>query len=84
VLNRYGRCYSCGTATVTHCSYAHASMRSTRMGFPIQIDGASTVIDGLFFVGTHFLRTRRSSTLFGVGQDAAIVARTIAQQMTAA
>ena len=54
------------------------------MGFPIQIDGASTVIDGLFFVGTHFLRTRRSSTLFGVGQDAAIVARTIAQQMTAA
>ncbi len=54
------------------------------MGFPIQIDGASTVIDGLFFVGTHFLRTRRSSTLFGVGQDAAIVARTIAEQMTAA
>ncbi len=53
------------------------------MGFPIQIDGASTVIDGLFFVGTHFLRTRRSSTLFGVGQDAAIVARTIAEQMSA-
>ncbi|HLA16330.1 MAG TPA: hypothetical protein VJZ72_05465, partial [Candidatus Limnocylindrales bacterium] len=52
------------------------------MGFPIQVDGASTVIDGLFFVGTHFLRTRRSSTLFGVGQDAAIVARTIAERRT--
>ena len=48
------------------------------MGFPVQVDGASTVVDGLFFVGTHFLRTRKSSTLFGVGDDAAIVARTIA------
>jgi putative flavoprotein involved in K+ transport len=52
------------------------------MGFPIQIDGASTVVDGLFFVGTHFLRTRKSSTLFGVAEDAAIVARTIAGRMT--
>jgi putative flavoprotein involved in K+ transport len=42
------------------------------------------VVDGLFFVGTHFLRTRKSSTLFGVGEDAAIVARTIAGGMTAA
>jgi putative flavoprotein involved in K+ transport len=54
------------------------------VGFPIQVDGASTVVDGLFFVGTHFLRTRKSSTLFGVGDDAAIVARTIAGQMTSA
>jgi putative flavoprotein involved in K+ transport len=51
------------------------------LGFPIQVDGASTVIDGLFFLGTPFLRKRRSSTLFGVGEDAAIVARTIAGQM---
>jgi len=48
------------------------------LGFPIQVDGASTVVDGLFFVGTHWLRTRKSSTLLGVGQDAAIVARKIA------
>ncbi len=54
------------------------------LGFPIQVDGASTVVDGLFFVGTHFLRTRKSSTLFGVGEDAAIVARTIAEGMTSA
>jgi putative flavoprotein involved in K+ transport len=53
------------------------------LGFPIQVDGASTVVDGLFFVGTHFLRTRKSSTLFGVGEDAAIVARTIATQVGA-
>jgi putative flavoprotein involved in K+ transport len=48
------------------------------LGFPIQVDGTSTVVEGLHFVGTHFLRTRKSSTLLGVGEDAAIVARTIA------
>jgi putative flavoprotein involved in K+ transport len=54
------------------------------LGFPIQLDGASTLVEGLFFVGTHFLRTRKSSTLLGVGEDAAIVARAIAAQMTTA
>ena len=52
------------------------------LGFPIQVDGASTVIDGLYFVGTHFLRSRKSSTLFGVGNDAAVVAQTIAERTT--
>ena len=54
------------------------------MGFPIQVDGASTAVEGLYFVGSHFLRKRKSSTLFGVGEDAAIVARTIAERMNAA
>ena len=54
------------------------------MGFPVQVDGASTVVDGLFFVGTHFLRTRKSSILLGVGEDAAIVTRTISEQMASA
>jgi hypothetical protein len=31
-------------------------------------------------VGTHFLRKRKSSTLFGMGEDAAIVARAIRAQ----
>jgi len=48
------------------------------LGFPIQRNGASTVIDGLYFVGVHFLRKRKSSLFFGVGEDAAIVARAIA------
>ena len=52
------------------------------LGFPIQQDGASTVVDGLFFVGVHFMRTRKSSILMGVGEDAAFVARTIAARMT--
>jgi putative flavoprotein involved in K+ transport len=50
-------------------------------GFPIQRDGASTIARGLYFVGTHFLRKRKSSTLFGMGEDAEIVARTIAERM---
>lgn len=48
------------------------------LGFPIQREGSSTVIPGLHFVGVHFLRKRKSSLLFGVGEDATIVARTIA------
>jgi putative flavoprotein involved in K+ transport len=47
------------------------------LGFPLQLDGASTVVPGLFFVGVHFQRTRRSSLLFGVGEDAKIVAREV-------
>jgi putative flavoprotein involved in K+ transport len=51
------------------------------LGFPLQRDGASTVVPGLYFVGTHFLRKRKSSTLFGMGEDAEIVAGRIAEQM---
>jgi putative flavoprotein involved in K+ transport len=44
------------------------------VGFPLQLDGASTVVAGLWFLGVHFLRTRASSLLLGVGEDAAEVA----------
>jgi putative flavoprotein involved in K+ transport len=47
-------------------------------GFPIQHEGASTVVPGLFFLGVPFLRTRKSSLLYGVGEDAAIVADAVA------
>jgi putative flavoprotein involved in K+ transport len=57
------------------------------MGFPLTNNGASTGVPGLFFCGVHFLRKRKSSVLFGVGEDAAIVAQSIArnrpQQRTA-
>jgi putative flavoprotein involved in K+ transport len=46
-------------------------------GFPIHADGASSAAPGLYFVGVHFLRTRKSSLLCGVGEDAAVVARHI-------
>jgi putative flavoprotein involved in K+ transport len=48
------------------------------LGFPVHRDGASTAVPGLYFVGVHFLRKRKSSLLIGVGEDAAIVARQIA------
>lgn len=47
-------------------------------GFPHQGDGSSTVVNNLHFVGLHFLRKRKSALLCGVGEDAAIVAETIA------
>jgi putative flavoprotein involved in K+ transport len=47
------------------------------LGFPIVGDDLSTAVPGLYFCGVHFLRTRRSSLLFGVGGDAALLARTI-------
>ncbi len=49
-------------------------------GFPIHVDCQSTVAPGLFFVGVHFLRKRKSSLLFGVGEDATIVAEAVARQ----
>jgi putative flavoprotein involved in K+ transport len=48
------------------------------LGFPLQRDGESTVVPGLYFVGVHFMRKRKSALLLGVGEDAAIVARRIA------
>lgn len=50
------------------------------MGFPIQQDGASTVVNGLYFVGVHWMRQRQSALLLGVGEDAAIVARAISER----
>jgi putative flavoprotein involved in K+ transport len=44
------------------------------LGFPIHAEGESTVAPGLYFIGVHFLRKRKSSLLYGVGEDAAIVA----------
>jgi putative flavoprotein involved in K+ transport len=49
------------------------------LGFPIVGDDLSTPVPGLHFCGVHFLRTRRSSLLFGVGLDAALLAQTIAR-----
>ena len=50
------------------------------LGFPVHEEGASTVAPGLYFVGVHWLRKRKSSALIGVGEDATIVARQIGGQ----
>ncbi len=53
------------------------------LGFPHQHDGASTVVPNLYFVGVHFLRKRKSSTFYGIGEDAAVVADTISDAAAA-
>jgi putative flavoprotein involved in K+ transport len=50
------------------------------LGFPLHRDGASTTVAGLYFVGVHFLRKRKSSLLVGVGEDAGLVAWQLAGQ----
>jgi hypothetical protein len=52
------------------------------MGYPLTEDGASSVVPGLFFCGVHFLRKRKSAVLFSVGEDAAIVAQSIANNQS--
>ncbi len=50
-----------------------------QLGFPVVNDDLRTAVPGLYFCGVHFMRTRRSSLLFGVGADAALIAKTIGQ-----
>jgi putative flavoprotein involved in K+ transport len=50
------------------------------LGFPVHVEGQSTVDPGLFFVGVHFLRKRKSSLLFGVGEDATVIASGVAKR----
>ena len=47
------------------------------MGFPVQQDGR-TAVPGLYFVGVHWMRKLKSTILYGVGEDAEIVARQVA------
>jgi cation diffusion facilitator CzcD-associated flavoprotein CzcO len=49
-------------------------------GFPIQEDGSSLTVKGLHFMGVHFQRKRKSATLLGVGEDATVLAETIANR----
>ncbi|WP_035757240.1 flavin-containing monooxygenase [Granulicoccus phenolivorans] len=44
------------------------------MGLPLQTDGASSVVPGLFFSGTPFLRSQSSALLRGAPDDAPVVA----------
>jgi putative flavoprotein involved in K+ transport len=49
-------------------------------GFPITEDGASSVVPGLYFVGVHFLRKRKSSLFMGVGEDANLIVQKILEK----
>jgi putative flavoprotein involved in K+ transport len=51
------------------------------LGFPLQRDGESTVVPGLYFMGVHFMRKRQSATLVGMAEDAAVVAERVAAKL---
>ena len=57
-----------------YTSWVAASDAFDEAGFPIQVDGSSTIVSGLHFMGVHFQRKRKSATLFGVAEDAAVLA----------
>ena len=69
--------FTCGYRP-DHAAWVRAGDAFDALGFPLHRDGASTAAAGLYFVGVHFLRTRKSALLLGVHEDAALVARAIA------
>jgi putative flavoprotein involved in K+ transport len=48
------------------------------MGFPVQTDGRTSA-PGLYFMGVHWMRKNKSSILYGVAEDAEVVARQIVE-----
>jgi putative flavoprotein involved in K+ transport len=82
-LSDFGAVVFAGGFRPDYESWVHFSGAFDELGFPIHAEGASTVAPGLYFVGVHFLRKRKSSLLIGVGEDAAIVARQIATGVVA-
>jgi putative flavoprotein involved in K+ transport len=55
-------------------SWVKAPGAFDEMGFPVQVDGSSTVVPGLHFMGVHFQRKRKSAALLGVAEDATVLA----------
>jgi len=76
-LRGFGAVVFAGGYRPGYGSWVHCPDAFDELGFPIQEEGASTVVPGLYFVGVHFLRKRKSSLLIGVGEDADLVARQI-------
>jgi len=82
-LTRVGAVVFAGGFRPDYGRWVHVPAAFDDLGFPIHVEGASSAAEGLYFVGVHFLRTRKSSLLSGVGEDAAIVARQIAARLAA-
>jgi putative flavoprotein involved in K+ transport len=78
-LNGFGAVIFAGGFRPDHASWVHCPGAFDELGFPVHEGCASSVAPGLYFVGVHFLRKRKSSLLIGVGEDAEIVAKQIAE-----
>jgi putative flavoprotein involved in K+ transport len=79
-LRGFGAVVFAGGYRPDYASWIHGDGCFDEQGFPIHEDGASSALPGLYFLGVHYLRTRKSSLLIGVGDDAAIVANAIERQ----
>jgi putative flavoprotein involved in K+ transport len=79
-LSGFGSVVLAGGFRPEYDRWVHVPGAFDDLGFPVHTEGASTAAPGLYFVGVHFLRKRRSSLLLGVGEDAAIVARQVASR----
>ena len=77
-LNSVGSVLFAGGYRPEYEGWVHVPGAFDEMGFPVHVEGASTAVEGLYFVGVHFLRRRKSSLLLGVGEDAGVVAAQIA------
>ena len=79
-LSGFGAVIFAGGFRPDYTSWVNFPEAFDEHGFPLHTDGASTAVDGLYFVGVHFLRKRKSALLIGVGEDATIVSRHIASR----
>jgi putative flavoprotein involved in K+ transport len=77
-LKRVGSVLFAGGYRPDYEGWVHVPGAFDEVGFPVHVECASTAAEGLYFVGVHFLRKRKSSLLLGVGEDAAVVAAQIA------
>ncbi|HEX6206914.1 MAG TPA: NAD(P)-binding domain-containing protein [Actinomycetota bacterium] len=77
-LGRIGSVIFTGGFRPDYRRWVHVPDAFDEAGFPLHVDGASSAVEGLYFVGVHFLRRRKSSLLIGAGEDAAVVGRRIA------
>jgi putative flavoprotein involved in K+ transport len=77
-LSGFGAAVFAGGFRPDYESWVRVPGAFDELGFPVHEEGGQRGRPGLYFVGVHFLRKRKSSLLNGVGEDAAIVARQIA------
>jgi putative flavoprotein involved in K+ transport len=82
-LRGFGAIVFAGGFRPDYASWIQCPGAFDALGFPLHRDGASTAADGLYFVGVHFLRKRKSSLMIGVGEDASLVARQITSDLGA-
>ncbi|MGI9367389.1 MAG: flavin-containing monooxygenase, partial [Ruegeria sp.] len=69
-LSRFGAAILTGGFRPDYASWLPWPDAFDDEGFPKQVNGASTVVPGLYYVGLHFMRKRKSALLCGVGEDA--------------